>query len=508
MLVSFNPMINTAATADAAYMNFLRCVKAICTAAQGTTSLTVNPTLAINGTSDNTRNCILQIFANSEAGGWTESTSSNVIQPGTSFTAIASMTAFQYKFDAYNSSGKGSLPFNKLCFHANGSSSGCTWYGQRTLPTQAQFASYPQVLMTFGASTTSDWTDTRFIPGGRADSNGAMNGGYNTAGASSSNNQNQSSTCNGFMSTSSSYYGLNSMNVYALNRIFYLSVTASYCILWEQPANNSYTVAPFYANDIQLNTSAGALTGQSPINSNSSYTSPFYGSLYYGGLRETQAWENAISTNPPWVVMQYGFHRFLTPPNSTTSTMNTTANFMSASLCTINDTGVVNTTPVTYVISNTSSSPGNNFDLPAGHNQSYNLYVATRGGAQNHTGDSPGSGILSPFITKDFTGQPSYASASGSVCNTNQLYMPTVDPVTGTAVPSAFPIVARRLTTNSWTPGGAIRGLYRSLAMPIATMRNYFAPGQTFNIYNSVTATTDTYIPIIFNEDMFLVRYA
>ena len=223
-------------------------------------------------------------------------------------------------------------------------------------------------------------------------------------------------------------------------------------------------------------------------------------------MRETQAWENAISTNPPWVVMQYAFHRWTTPPNATTSTMNTAPNYMGAYLCTINDSGVVNTTPSTYTIANNSS--GFQFDLPAGHNSSYNLYVGTYGGAQNHTGTNPYAGILSPFITRDFTGNPTYASPSGGVCNTNQLYMPTVDPATGTAVPPAYPIVARRLTSGSWTPGGAIRGLYRSLAMPITTMKNYFAPGQTFNIYNSVTGTTDTYLPIVFNEDMFLVRYA
>jgi hypothetical protein len=506
MLVSFNPMINSSTTVDAAYMNFLRCVKAICTAAAGTSSLTVNPTLAINGTSDTNSNCILKIFANAEAGGWTESTSSNVIQPGTAFTAIQSASVYQYKFDAYNGSGKGSMPYNKLCFHAGNNSGSDTWYGGRNPPVYSNFATYPQVYMTFGCSTTTDWTDTRFIPGGVATGANAFNYGYNTAGASGSGYQNQSSTCTGFMSYSSTYYGLNSMNVWALNRTFYLSVTANYCILWEQPSANSYTVSPYYANDLN---GTGGSGGQIPTYSNSSYTgASYYGSIYYGGLRETQAWENAISTNPPWVVMQYAFNRFATPPNATSSTMNTPMNFISAYLCTINDSGVVNTTPTTYVCSNYYQTPGFNFDVPAGGNQSYNLYVSTYGGAQNHTGSSPYGGLLSPFITRDFTGNPTYVSPSGGVCNTNQLYMPTVDPVTGTAVPSAYPIVARRLASGSWTPGGAIRGLYRSLAMPIATMKNYFAPGQTFNIYNSVTATTDTYYPIVFNEDMFLVRYA
>ena len=511
MLVSFNPMINTATTIDAAYMNFLRCVKAICTAAAGTSSLTVNPTLAINGTSDNTRNCILQIYANTEAGGWTESTSSNVIQPGTAFTAIVSASTMLYKFDAYNGSGKGSLPYNKLCFHTGTDGAGDTFFNgsYRGTPTRSNFSTYPTVMMTFGSSTTTDWTDTRFVPGGVATGTQTPNTGFATAGAIGSSNQNQSATCSGFMSSNASYYGLNTMNPFALNRTFFLSVTANYCILWEQPSTNSYTVSPFYANDLNNNSSSGATTGQSPTYSNSSYTTPYYGSIFYGGLRETQAWENAISTNPPWVVMQYSFHRNNASPNWTSSVMNYSNNFMAAYLCTINDSGVINTTPTTYVVSNYGGGGTNGpcFDIPAGGNTSYSNFSPTQGGALNNVGTNPYGGLISPFITKDFGGG-SITSYLASACLSNQYYMPTVDPVTGTAVPSAYPIVARRITSGSWTPGGAIRGLYRSLAMPIATMKNYFAPGQTFNIYNSVTATTDTYLPIIFNEDMFLVRYA
>jgi hypothetical protein len=89
-----------------------------------------------------------------------------------------------------------------------------------------------------------------------------------------------------------------------------------------------------------------------------------------------------------------------------------------------------------------------------------------------------------------------------------QMYLPTVDTTTGTAVPGAYPIMIRRHVAGSWNPGGAIRGLYKSMNAPIATLRNYFANGQTFNIYNTVTQATDTYMPIVFNETMYLVRYA
>ena len=496
MLVSFNPMINTGSSVDAAYMNFLRCVKAICTAVSGTSSLTVNPFTNNTGTIDNTRNCILNIYANAEAGGWTESSSSNVINSG-SFTAIASTSGFQYRFDAYTSSGKGSLPYNKLCFHNNSTQANSIFYSAGMAAAVGSFATYPYIYMTFGSSTTSDWTDTRFVPGGNAAGNNQMNSNYATAGASGSGYQNQSTTLTGFHSNSSSYSPFyDAFRVNATDRIWYLSVTANYCILWEQPSANSYTVSPYYANT--LGTGAP----------NYSTAANYYGSIFYGGLRETQSWENAISTNPPWVCMQYCFNRQSIQATYTGTGNGPAQNFMTAYMCTINDSGVINTTPTTYVLTNQYTNQGWNFDISTGSTAttSYNYYLFGNAGAQVNAGTQLTSALLPPFITKDWSGYAtSYLQTN---TNTNQYYMPTVDPVTGTAVPSAFPIIARRITSGSWTPGGAIRGLYRSLSMPIATMKNYFAPGQTFNIYNSVTQTTDTYLPIIFNEDMFLVRYA
>ena len=473
--MALNP---SGSTADASYMNFLRCVKAICTAASGTSSITVNPFTNNTGTIDSTRNCIISIISNTEAGGWTESTRSNVVSSG-SFTAFASQSWSTYVvFDAYNSSGKGLLPYNKLCFCPNSSSTSyLPIYQTSSLSNGSNIATYPYPLMTFGSSTTTDWTDTRFVPGGSASTAGNGIGyNYNVAGASGSGYQNQSITLNGQHSTGSSYpYAYDSFRTNDPNRIFYMAVTANYCILWEQNVNNSYNTSPYYANTIST-------VGVPSYESNNN----FYGSIMYGGLRETQAWENAIASNPPWVCFKYDFQRYGTGSNTSPYGDNS----IGAYLCTINDSGVINTTPTIYWSGNTYANPY--FD----NLSSYNM--------QNTSGISAnGQGLSQPFFTRDWATTGSMGSYY-----TNQLYMPVVDPTTGTFVPSAYPIIARRMTSGSWTPGGAIRGLYRSLSMPIATMKNYFAPNQTFNIYNAVTATTDTYLPIIFNEDMFLVRFA
>jgi hypothetical protein len=468
---------SSAATIDASYMNFLRCVRAICTAASGTSSITVNPFTNNTGTIDSTRNCIISIISNTEAGGWTESTRSNVVQSG-SFTSFSSQTWSTYNvFDAYNASGKGALPYNKLCFCPSPAASTSAPYYQTSSPSAYNtLTTYPFVCMTFGSSTSTDWTDTRFVPGGNAASAGSALGyQYDVAGASGSGYQNQSFSLNGNHSQNGTPYSYDSFRTNDPNRVFYMAVTASYCILWEQNVNNSYNTAPYYANTIST-------VGATSYSNNNS----FYGSIMYGGLRETQAWENAISTNPPWVCFKYDFQRY----SGASTAQPYGDNSMGAYLCTINDSGVVNTTPKIYWTGNTYSTPY--FDQLT----SYNM--------QNNTGASSNNqGLIQPFFTKDWG-----LTAQMGSNYTNQFYMPVVDPTTGTFVPSAYPIIARRMTSGSWTPGGAIRGLYRSLSMPIATMKNYFAPNQTFNIYNAVTQATDTYLPIIFNEDMFLVRFA
>ena len=80
---------------------------------------------------------------------------------------------------------------------------------------------------------------------------------------------------------------------------------------------------------------------------------------------------------------------------------------------------------------------------------------------------------------------------------------PQADPVTGLQVPGAYPIIIRRNVNDSYNPGGACCGIYKSLSMPYSNMKNYWtAANQTFNINGEV------YIPFILNEDMWLVRAA
>jgi hypothetical protein len=80
---------------------------------------------------------------------------------------------------------------------------------------------------------------------------------------------------------------------------------------------------------------------------------------------------------------------------------------------------------------------------------------------------------------------------------------PQADPVTGLQVPGAYPIIIRSGVPTSFNSGGACRGIYKSLSMPWANMKNYWsAENQTFSINNEV------YLPVVMGNDMWLIRAA
>ena len=460
-------MINTGADVNAAYMNFLRCVRAICTAAAGTSTLTVNPFTNNTGTIDSTRNCIVSIDANTEAGGWTESTASNVVQSG-SFTAIASAAAGLYKFDCYNASNKGSLPYMKLSFHATTMSNlSGSIYGtlSNTTGITSGFATYPFMRVTYGASTTTDWSGTSYVP---SDS-------YpNYSSQLTSWSLNMSSGGGGTPSNGHPAFWVNNPTVN-----YRMAVTSTYCIIWEVHTSNSYAVG--YSQTFTTIPS-------------SSIGSASYGSLIYCGLRETVLWENSRSDNPPWVAMKLShvYYPYVTGASGSPYPSNEVAAYMA----TLNDSGIPSSTATRYY-------------LCSSYNQENVMWNATTYTPMSQPYSSGGStsstsvnyiGLQTPL----FWGRDSY----NTIPTAGHQYMPTVDAATGTGVPSAYPIVVRRQASGTWNPGGAIRGMYKSLGMPFATMKNYFSAGQTYSIYNSVLGVTDTYIPVVFNETMYLIRYA
>jgi hypothetical protein len=473
MIVTFRPTINNASDYTACYMNFLRCVTAIATAAAGTTTLTVNPFTASNAI-DTTKNCIISIDSNTEAGGWLTSASHNVIASLSNtpavYTALASAAAYLYKADFYNTSGKATYPYKKLAFHSYGTytstssytgSNGCFSKDSITAQTGAN------MLITFGCASSTDWTSGTFQPP-------VSSPGYNMANGT----QTTSYTLNGMNHGANALYCVPGLCYTDTTVEYHMAVTADYCIIWESKVNDVYATGYF------TTTTSG--------NGTSYWNGSRFGSIYYMGLRETQPWENTLSNNPPWVCWQH--------TQTTNSTGSASAphpnNQVAAFLITNSNTGVASVTPQIY-------STNNRWDEEMFHSRRHTAvtsYVSNPGQNNVH-----GVRLDVPiFQTKAmWSGQSTLAAATQIGNSSNMLYMPQYDTTTGTQVPGAYPIKISRSFNGDWNSGGACRGIYKSLSMPYATMKLYWqAATQTFTIGG------DTYLPFVINEDMWLVRFA
>ena len=494
MLVSFDPYINTGADITGQYLNFMRCVTAIATAAAGTSSLTVNPWTA-SGTTDATKNCITQIIANTTAGGWTTSSYHN-IPASNSYSAMTTFTttfAQQYKADFYNSSGKASMPYNKMCFHTeihNTTGNDNTWNGQTTTPmSNWSNTSYGgQVMMTYGCSTATGITDANFYPN---------NASFDKV---QPNQQTQSWTNNAYHSNYNSYqnpYIRSGFNMFLNPAVTYtMAVTADYCIIWETVRGNSYSAG--------YNTSYANSTYMSSYGS----SSPMYGSLMYGGNRTTQSWEDSLGYNPPWVAFTVHHTQATSGYGGYSQSLPHPPNCAAAYMATINDTGTIASSATRYVnwppyqyanaYTNTNECPisGTGFSGVFGSADSQDInYWSNAGGQTAYTGHQ----LQIPIFSHR---QRPYRNNSYGTIGNWHANMPTVDPVTGLFVPGAYPIQFTRNASGSWNAGGYAKGIYKSLTMPLATMKLYWAPGQLFTI-NGVS-----YTPVVFNEDMYLVAAA
>lgn len=454
MIITFDPKVGTSApSTDATTINFLRCVTAACTAAAGTTSLTVNPYTASN-TIDTTKNCILSIDANTEGGGWTTSASHNVPSSGNntpaSWTAIASNGAIgtNYKADFYVASGKSTYPYLKLAFHMPPDQT-YDMVGQTGPSYPSQWTSWPMIMSTFGHSTTTDWTDTNFIPtNSYSHNNGSSFTPFKDAGKRQYSPYYCSMYNPWFMNTSQ-------------NQVKYkIAVTANYCIIWEiNSAYNSYVTG---YNDVSYIATADYSYYQR------------YSSIIYHGLRETQGWENTYNDNPPWVSWGY-LHSAMARTSTATAYTHFPTNSVGAWMRVQTNTSQVSAPSIKAV--QNSFNTATTTDVTMGAWQSQALQV--------------------PLFKIRIADGPYMGSTAAT------LNPPQADPVTGLQVPGAYPIIIRSTQNDSYNAGGACRGIYKSLSMPFANMKNYWtAENQTFTING------ETYIPMVIKEDMWLIRAA
>jgi hypothetical protein len=472
MIVTFRPTINNTSDVSACYFNFLRCVTAIATAAAGTTSLTVNPYTASNNI-DSTKNCIISIDANTEAGGWTTSASHNVPSSGnntpSTYTVINTAADYLYKADFYNLSGKSAFPYKKLCFHTYNNNSDAYYFAGSSYPqplrTAITASKANNMLVTFGCSASTDWTSTTFPPAA---------GTTNRINSPGPVGQSTSYTLNGNTTNSNTVYTCPGLVYTDTSVEFHMAVTADYCVIWESKVGDTY-----------LN---GYFTTQTTGNGTTGWNQGRFGSIYYMGLRETQAWENSQNNNVPWVAWQ----NTLTP-NATggTGSSEYMPDQVSAFMLTQTNTGLVSTSARPYATQNS-------YNVNRMHGQMRPSNI----GGYNNDSLSARNEIDVPLFQTRFMGAQVVRDAE-YLQPTNILYMPQTDPVSGAQVPGAYPIKISRSADGDWNQGGACRGIYKSLSMPYANMKQYWqAVGQTFTING------DPYLPFVIKDDMWLIRFA
>ena len=469
MIVTFRtqPQGNTS-DVSGAYINFLRCVTAIMTASAGTTELTVNPYTASN-TINTAFNCIVSIDSNTEAGGWTTSSRHAVPSSGTNTpAAYNAITAADYTYvaDFYKSSGKTdeSCTYLKMCFHTYNTfaGNGTTWQyatGENTRNhfsrTSITAAAGANMLITYGHSSSTDWTDTAFPPP-------TGNTAFNLTAQAKSHTYNSD--------FSSTVANMGPGLCYKDTTVQYkMAVAADYCIIWEEQIGVSHETGQW------TTTTTGAGT--------TLWNLARFGSIFYMGTRDPQLWEMSRNDNPYWIGWQHTAN-----PTSTGHITNPYApDAIVAWMAYQNNTNTVTAPNKLYTV--------NTLNNPRCNQSELNPPALLPG---NEGANGKGGQILDRFLK---TRQWNHLSSSnaGSLGNS-----PEIDPVTGTNVPGAYPMVVSSSQYSYRNAGGKIRGLYKSLSMPYADIKLYWqSSDQTFTIDGEI------WMPFAINsQDMWLVRKA
>lgn len=465
----------------AGYINFLRCVTAIMTAPAGTTSLTVNPYTSSN-TINTSFNCIVSIDANTEAGGWTTSSAHNVPSSDTNtpiaYTSLQTAGNFLYKADFYKSSGKtnAACQYLKMSFHtyndyaSSDSHFNYNWGYTRLQRGNITANSGSNMLITYGHSSSTNWTDTGFPPGG-----GSASQRFNNT------TQVKSKTMNSDVAIS--YYNAGPALAYTDSGVQYkMAVAADYCIIWED------NMSSYATGNFQSATYGGPYAS-------TYFNTGRHGGIFYMGMRDTQPWENTRDDNPAWVA----WNALITRVASGGSTQPWTNDGLTAWMSVLDYAGNP-AQPTKQYTNNRWNAAYFSGGLPD------KLVNNAAGGNYEGYGDNYGTnaqGLDVMMRTKNWGGGTTYNALNSRPSDQSLGYLPQIDSITGTWVPGAYPLVVSRSMPGSYNAGGKCRGIYKSLSMSYSDMKRFWqSANQTF------TVAGETYMPIVILEDMWLIRVA
>jgi hypothetical protein len=220
------------------------------------------------------------------------------------------------------------------------------------------------------------------------------------------------------------------------------------------------------------------------------------GMMMYVGLRTTNLWEDQYDDNPPLASVVY---------DGTVNYNECTGSNASMWARTMQTTGVVNSLPAWYRISNVALNGLNNGSISID-----GFRVDPLSGYQNYSGPVFNTIATNPeYFWGNEMQIPMLPGAFGLMRSKQRadtvMTGPVSDPVTGTLVPPAFPISFARYKQNSNNSGGNAIGLYKSMGGSDIFMQQFYTPGQTFVVNNEAY-----YAYAIGNvasyRDLFLVR--
>lgn len=251
MLVKINPSLGSSNNNSYLWSyNFMRCIDAIVTATAGSTP-SVNPLISA-GNYDTSVNLITSVISNTEAGGWTRSTSYNLVDASYTSTNFDNAS---YKADYYNSSNKSVYPYKKFTIKPQAYTTWSTYpyldfiYGIHTAPDYSTGYTY-----TGADTTTTSWNICESGNNGYQTWYSAFplyvaTGRSGTTGTASVNYQEY------LIAATQDYVII--MNPY--NSILYAGLRTTQA--WENSYNNNppvvawcYNVYPFYSWSYQANT--------------------------------------------------------------------------------------------------------------------------------------------------------------------------------------------------------------------------------------------------------------
>jgi len=464
MFVKINPQLGSNSDPRCKMINLMRAIRIVANSAAGSTP-TCNVISGPTGTQE--ANQMITVINNAEAGGWAvETTSANAA--AMSVNVYSDTNTQIYHLHLYNDTGKAAYPYKNFVIRTNP-----TQY--MNVAVTSGFPAYPYFPIYYGVSNT------------------AVYGGGNfpayVIGNSSLHNTTLICEGNNTVWTAQTNTILNATNTNANNSAvwplhyghgeFYMAATADY-LIFIQP--NTYVV--------------------------------------YCGTRYTNSWEDVYSDNPPAVAFiqqnwnypsgHWMWTRYQNYANNTifgpTAICNKVADFngtISPATATANNTYNPNH-PVTGVMRTGVSTAA-----ATTYGNIYTGRINNNVTASNLIYSQPSFLYYSSVHAYQY-GMQSYVSSF-------PFYAPVKDSNTGLFVPPAIPIVSQ-FYSDFFTPGGKLKGIYKSLSGQSGFINQYMTVDQDFAVAND-TGGTDTYRAVQYynrttggvstqNVDTFLIRNA